>query len=90
MTVIPFDHERRKASGDKNDPPIVTSPMELDDALPVPGERPQTLKAACVRINMLERALITALRENATNWARAEYAERLLTRHDPEPDRPDG
>ena len=30
------------------------------------------------RVDQLERALIATLRENATNWARAERAERLL------------
>lgn len=110
MTVIPFDHGRRKSSDILGQHKVATpsrdgetpipldpgatiqtdpdSPIGMDGILSAPTGRPGTLQAACLRIDTLERALITALRENATNWARAEHAERLLVRQDDEDEQP--
>jgi len=41
-------------------------------------ERDETIETQA-RIALLERALISTLRENAQNWARAESAESRLT-----------
>lgn len=52
------------------------------DSLTAPGAadiEQRALREAIRRIDMLERTLIAALKENAGNWARAERAEDLLT-----------
>lgn len=81
MTVIPFDPTRSRpartggeSSGLAGGPAGMTAPDSRA------GERDpyRMLREANERIDILERALLSTLRENATNWARAEQAEKLL------------
>lgn len=48
------------------------------------GNCEKAVETAAERETRLERALIEALRESATNWARAERAERMLGERPPD------
>ena len=76
MSVIPFNPNRGRATV-----PTCRSATGLAGACASESDIVQCGADAadrCDRIEVLERALIDALRENAANWARAERAERLL------------
>lgn len=77
MTVIPFDPTRARRlrpTGGSD----AAAPAGLGGAGPRPGSGLTAPDGPRQRIEMLEQALLSALRENATNWARAERAETLL------------
>lgn len=82
MSVILFDPNSRKGAGERPArSPNLKAPGE-EEPPPQAGQKGDA-EPVCgleLRIRTLEDALLDALRENAANWARAEWAERLLNR----------
>lgn len=76
MAVIPFDPNRARSKGLQ--PGMGAEPM-AGNAQPCPApEENEELEQALHRTHALERLLVATLRQNAVNWARAEYASILL------------
>ena len=77
MSVIPFNPNRARGTGRAGGSagrvagPCAREGAHRDDDAGADAARPD-------RADVLERALIAALRENAANWARAEQADRQL------------
>ena len=78
MVVIPFNPKRAGGTGQPRCPGGSIAGACPSGSAPRHGGHPASADDPRERIDVLERALIAALRENAANWARAKRAERLL------------
>lgn len=76
MAVIPFDPHR--ARSDSLHSAITTEPLRDVPADAASTDDGAELEQALHRTHALERLLVATLRQNAVNWARAEYASILL------------
>lgn len=77
MTVIPFDPKRAAEGSPSREITLHGLTARVSMGARQPDQ--MALSEARARIDVLERALIATLKENAVNWARAERAETLLT-----------
>lgn len=76
MAVIPFDPHRARSRS--LHAAITTEPPRPSPEAIAHAEESEELEQALHRTHALEKLLVATLRQNAINWARAEYASLLL------------